>query len=116
MHQSQFYRDISKVEKRIRRVSIRQLKAYFYLVIISVALVCEVLLLPTWAFYIAALLTSLLLLPYPVLLLLNRWRECRRRIELYFLYEDRFYTTNQIRRYEVNEFTQNKSVHETDPI
>lgn len=116
MHQSQFYRDISKVEKRIRRVSIRELKAYFYLFLISVVLVCEVFLLPTWAFYLVALLTAFPLLPYPVLLLLNRWREFRRRIELYFLYEERIYTTNQIRRYETHEFTQDKSVNETDPI
>ncbi|MFP7307221.1 PrgI family protein [Enterococcus faecalis] len=116
MHMSQFYRDISKVEKKIRRVSIRQLKAYFYLFIISVVLVGEVFLLPTWAFYLAAIVTALLLVPYPVLLLLNRWREVRRRIELYFLYEERIYTTNQIRRVAANEFTQDKSVHETDSI
>lgn len=113
---SQFYRDISKVEKRIRRVSVRQLKAYLYLFLISVALVCEVLLLPTWTFYFSAFLTALLLLPYPVLLLLNRWQEFRRRIELYFLYEERIYLTNQIRRYEPNEFIQKKFVHETDSI
>ena len=116
MNMSQFYRDISKVEKRIRRVSVRQLKAYLYLFLISVALVGEVFLLPTWAFYLVAIVTALILLPYPVLLLLNRWRKVRRYIELYFLYEERIYTTNQIRRYEVNEFIQDKSIHETDPI
>lgn len=37
----------------------------------------------------------------------------RRKLELFFVYEDNFYTTGQIRRYEANEFIEKDNVSET---
>lgn len=113
---SEYYRDLSKVEKKIWGISLRQLKAYSLLVGVSIVLVIEVFLLPDWAFYIVALATAFILGIYPVLLLLNKWKERRRKIELYFLYQERIYTTGQIRRYEKHEFTQSKEIKETDRV
>ena len=113
---SQYYRDMSKVEKKIWGVSLRQVKAYALLVGISILLVIEVFFVPDWAFFPVAILTAFLLCPYPILLLLNLWKEKRRKIELYFLYKERVYMTGQIRRYEKHEFTQKQEIKETDRL
>lgn len=113
---SQFYRDMSKVEKKVWGISLRQLKAYALLVVVAVVLTAEAFLLPDWAFLLITLPTAFLLGAYPVYLLLNRWTVKRRKIELAFLIEERTYTTGQIRRYEKHEFTQSKEIKETDPI
>lgn len=116
MASSQFYRDVSKVEKKIWGISIRQLKAGFLLFLVAAVLMLEIFLLPTWIFNLVSIPTAFLLGIYPTYLLLNKWKDKKRDIELYFIYEDRFYTTGQIRRYEKNEFIQDKNVKETDPI
>ncbi|WP_033599167.1 hypothetical protein [Enterococcus faecalis] len=113
---SQFYRDISKIEKKLWKVSFRQLKGYTLLIGVGAVLVGEVLVLPDWAFFLVTFPTALLLGTYPVLLITNRWKAAKRRISLNFIYEDRFFTVGQIRRYEKNEFTQRKTVKETDKI
>jgi hypothetical protein len=113
---SQFYRDMSKIEKKIWGISIRQLKAYALLAGVSVVIGIETFLLPDWAFYLVTLPTAFILGAYPVYLLLNRWTVKRRKIELSFLIEERTYTTGQIRRYEKHEFTQSKEIKETDSI
>lgn len=113
---SQYYRDLSKVEKKIKGISIRQLKAYSLLVCAGVVLGLEIFFLPDWAFLLVSLPTAFILAIYPVLLLLNRWKERRRKIELYFIYQDRIYMTGQIRRYEKHEFTQKQEIKETDKL
>lgn len=113
---SEYYRDLSKVEKKIWGISLRQLKAYSLLIGVSIVIGIEVFLLPDWAFYIVALVTGFTLGIYPVLLLVNKWDEKRRKVELYFLYQDRIYMTGQIRRYEKHEFTQKKEIKETDRV
>lgn len=113
---SQFYRDMSKVEKKFWGISRRLVKAIFLYVLVSVILVVEVLFLPDWAFYIVALVTSFALGTYPTLLLLNKWREKKRQLELQFLREERTYQTYQIRRYSKDEFIAKKTVKETDRI
>lgn len=111
---SEYYRDLSKVEKKIWGISLRQLKAYTLLLGVAGILVVEVFFLPDWAFYLIGLATAFILGPYPVLLLINQWKEKRRKVELYFIYQERIYSTGQIRRYEKHEFTQSKEIKEND--
>lgn len=113
---SQYYRDMSKIEKKVWNISKRQLKAYTLLVGVSIILIIEVFLVPDWAFFLVSAPTVVLLAPYPVLLLLDQWKAKRRKMELYFLYQERTYMTGQIRRYGKHEFTQSKEVKETDRI
>lgn len=113
---SEFYRDLSKVEKKIFKISLRKAKAYAYLALALVPLTIEFIFLPDWIFYLVFFPTGALFATYPTLLLLDQWRERKRKIELYFSYEERIYQSGQIRRYEKNEFTQAKSVKEIDEI
>lgn len=113
---SQYYKDLSKVEKKIKGISFRQFKAYSLLVCTGVVLGVEVFFLPDWAFFLVSIPTAFILATYPVLLLLNRWKERRRKIELYFIYQERIYMTGQIRRYEKHEFTQKQEIKETDQL
>lgn len=114
--QSEFQRDISNIEKKMFGVSRRQLKAFVILGLVSAIVVVEALFLPTWAFYVMAFITGLVLGIYPVLLLTDQWKKRKRQITLYFTYEERIYTSGQIRRYEANEFIQTNTVKETDSI
>lgn len=113
---SEFHKDVSKVERRMWGITKRQLKAYFYLALVMVVMVAEIFLLPEWAFWIISIPTSLVLSIYPLMLLLNKWKEVRRKIELEFYYEDRVYQSGQIRRYDKSEFIQREGVKETDDI
>ncbi|HEY0221627.1 MAG TPA: PrgI family protein [Lactovum miscens] len=113
---SQFHRDLSKVENKILRISKRKLMAYTLLGLALIPLSLEVFFLPTWLFYVVVFPTGIVLGGYPFLLLTNKWKTTRRRIELYFMEEDSYYQTGQIRRYESFEFTQQASVKETDNI
>ncbi|WP_429951631.1 PrgI family mobile element protein [Enterococcus sp. AZ101] len=113
---SQFYKDVSKIERKVWGISIRQFKAYVIFIGIAIVLGIEIFFLPDWAFLIFCVPTALILGAYPVLLLLDAWREKKRKIELYFYYEDRPYRSGQIRRYEKHEFTQKETVKETDSI
>lgn len=113
---SEFYKDLSKVEKKVWSISRRQLKGYLLLVGVFVVLTLEVFFFPDWAFLLFSIPTAVIFGYYPVLLLLNKWKEKRRQIELNFLILEKTYTTGQIRRYEKHEFTQAKEVKETDKI
>lgn len=113
---SEFYRDLSKVEKKIFRVSLRKAKAYALLALAIIPLTIEFLFLPDWIFYFVFFPTGALFGTYPTLLLLDQWRERKRKLELYFSFEERIYQSGQIRRYDSNEFNQDKSVNETDEI
>lgn len=113
---SNFYRDISKIEKKVWGISFRLLKAILFFILIFIILLIEVFFFPDWAFMLFALPTALGLGYYPMLLILNRWPEKRRKIELNFIYEDRFYQSGQIRRYDSSEFIQAKNIKETDII
>jgi len=110
---SQFYKDLSKIERKIRGTSVRQLKAVSMLIGITALLVVESLFLPNWAFWVISLPTSFALGFYPFLLLQNKWSTTKRKIELYFKEEDSYYRTNQIRRYEASEFIAKEGVKET---
>lgn len=113
---SEFYKDLSKVEKKVWSISRRQLKAYSLLVGVSVVLIFEVFFFPDWAFLLFSIPTAVILGYYPVLLLLNKWKKKRRQIELNFLFLEKTYIAGQIRRYEKHEFVQEKEVKETDKI
>ena len=113
---SEFYRDLSKVEKKAWGMSYRQLRAYLLLAVVSLILILEALFLPDWAFFIVTFPTALVLGIYPVLLLINQWREKRRKLELYFLFEERLYSSGKIRRYDKHEFIQSNKIKETDSI
>jgi len=113
---SEFYRDLSKVEKKIFRLSLRKAKAYALFALAILPLTVEFIFLPNWIFYLVFFPTGFLLAVYPTLLLLDQWRERRRKLELYFSYEEKVYRSGQIRRYEKHEFIQDKSVRETDEI
>ncbi|MEI5992464.1 hypothetical protein A5881_004020 [Enterococcus termitis] len=113
---SQFYRDVSKVERKVWGISLRQLKAYFLLLGIALILGVEIFFLPDWAFLLFSLPTAFVLGCYPVFLLLDTWKEKKRKLELHFYYEERTYRTGQIRRYDKHEFTQKETVKETDEI
>lgn len=111
---SEFYRDLSKIEKKIFKVSKRQLRGYTFLALAGVVLMVEALVFPDWAFFVFSFPTALILGTYPILVLLNRWKEKKRRILLYFYYEERSYLTGQIRRYTADEFRTDEHVQETD--
>lgn len=113
---SQFYRDISKVERKIWGIGTRQLKAYAWYLVTAIVLILEIIYLPSWVYFIVCLLTAFLLGTYPTLLLLNQWKRQKRKIELYFIDEEHFFRTNQIRRYEKDEFIPKKEIKETDRI
>ncbi|MGL5895834.1 MAG: PrgI family protein [Lactococcus lactis] len=113
---SEFYRDLSKVEKKIFKISLRKAKAYALLALAVVPLTIEFIFLPDLIFYLVFFPTGALFGTYPTLLLLDQWRERKRKVELYFSYEERIYQSGQIRRYEKNEFNPGKSVKETDKI
>ena len=113
---SEFYRDLSKVEKKIFKISLRKAKAYALLSLAVVPLTIEFIFLPDFIFYLVFFPTGALFGTYPTLLLLDQWRERKRKIELYFSYEERIFQSGQIRRYEKNEFNPDKSVKETDEI
>ncbi|MCW2281204.1 PrgI family protein [Lactococcus lactis] len=113
---SEFYRDLSKIEKKIFKLSLRKAKAFALLALAILPLAVEYLFLPDWIFYLVFFPTGLLLGTYPTLLLLDQWREKKRKVELYFSYEERIYQSGQIRRYEAHEFNPKPSVKETDDI
>ncbi|SJZ45441.1 hypothetical protein SAMN02745116_00366 [Pilibacter termitis] len=109
---SEYYRDLSKVEKRIFKVTKRQFKGFLLLGVALIVGVAEVFLLPDWVYLLVSAPTVILLGTYPFLLILNKWKEFRRTIALYFIHEESFYQTYQIRRYEKHEFIAQKEVKE----
>jgi hypothetical protein len=111
--QSQFYRDLSKVEKKIWGVSWRQFKAISMLIGVGTIVTAETLLLPDWALYLVALPTAFILGSYPMYLYLGKWKDKKREIELKFIMEDSFYQLGKIRRYGKHEFIPNKNTKET---
>lgn len=113
---SQFYKDMSKVEKKIFKISVRQAKAYALYFLTTIVLIVEIMFLPEWAYLIVGLLTAFLLGTYPTLLMVNQWKRQKRKIELYFIDDERFFRTNQIRRYKKDEFIPKKGIKETDRI
>jgi hypothetical protein len=112
--QSEFFKDLSKVEKKYHGYSLQQLKVIFQFAGIVGITVGEAFLVPDWAFLYVTLPTAFLLGTVPTLKYLDKWKKVQRKIELFFIYEDNFYTTGQIRKYESHEFTQKTSVCETD--
>lgn len=114
--QSEFYRDTSQMEKKLFGISKRQFRALLLYLLMAVIVILEALLLPEWSLFPAAFVTGVLLGVYPTLLLMDKWKLFKRKISLYFLYEERLYVTGQIRRYEKDEFIQEKGIKETDDI
>lgn len=115
--QSEFYKDLSTVENRTFKVTKTQFKAIIYLTLTTIVIIVEAFFIPQGIlFYVVGGLTGTLLGAYPVLLLLGKWREYRRKIELFFLHEDRYLQSHQIRRYSKDEFIQAETVKETDAI
>lgn len=113
---SQFYKDVSKIERKVWGISLRQLKAYLMLVGIAILLLIEIFFLPDWAFMLISIPTSFVLALYPVFLLLDTWKQKKRKLELHFYYEERAFKTGQIRSYAKHEFTQKENIKETDAI
>lgn len=113
---SQFYKDVSKIERKVWGISVRQFKAFVMLGGIGVLSVVEIFFLPEWAFYIISIPSALLLGCYPIFLLLDTWKQKKRKLELHFYYEERAFKTGQIRSYAKHEFTQKETVKETDTI
>lgn len=113
---SKFYKDISKVERKVWGVSWRQLKAYLMFLGIAGLMIAEIFLLPDWAFILFSVPSAMILGSYPLFLLLDTWKQKKRKFELRFYYEERTFQTGQIRRYRAHEFTQKKNVNETDTI
>lgn len=111
--QSQFYRDLSKIEKKVWGISFRQFKAFSILFGVALIVIGETLLLPDWALYFVALPTAFVLGYYPVYLLLGKWKKKKRDFELRFKIENVYYHTGKIRRYEKDEFIPDKHSKET---
>uniref|UniRef100_UPI00359CA186 PrgI family mobile element protein n=1 Tax=Lactococcus garvieae TaxID=1363 RepID=UPI00359CA186 len=111
--QSQFYRDLSKIEKKIWNVTWRQFKAFSLLLGVAIIVVSETLLLPDWALYVVALPTAFVLGYYPVYLLLGKWKKKKREFELHFMIENTYYYAGKIRRYAKHEFIPDKNSKET---
>lgn len=114
--QSEFLKDLSNMEGTVFRVNKSKMRAIILLVVVCLVVVAEAFLVPEGAFYITAMLTTVLLAPYPVLLLIGVWQTTRRRLQLQFMHEERVTQSNQIRRYEKHEFIPTESVKESDPI
>lgn len=113
---SEFYKDLSKVEKKIWGITVREFKAYVCFVFIGILLLLEVFFLPDLLFMVCALVTSFALGWYPVLLMMNKWKEVKRAFYLRFYYEERTFQTGKIRRYQKDEFVQKETIKETDVI
>lgn len=60
---SEFYRDLSKVEKKIFKISLRKAKAYALLSLAVVPLTIEFIFLPDFIFYLVFSLQALYLEP-----------------------------------------------------
>lgn len=115
--QSEFYKDLSNTEKTTFRLPVRQFKAFLMLGLVVVIVTLECIFIKNeLILYIVAIVTSILLATYPVLLMLDKWRSIRRKIDLLFIYEEKTYQSYQIRRYDKSEFIQAKEVREIDPI
>ena len=72
--------------------------------------------LPDLLFMVCALVTSFALGWYPVLLMMNKWKEVKRAFYLRFYYEERTFQAGKIRRYQKDEFVQKETIKETDVI
>lgn len=115
--QSEFYKDLSNTEKTTFRLPVRQFKAFLLLGLVAVIVTLECIFIKNeMILYIVAIVTSILLATYPVLLMLDKWKSVRRKIDLLFIYEEKTYQSYQIRRYDKSEFIQEKGVRESDPI
>lgn len=114
--QSEFYKDLSTVEKTVFRVTKKKFKAGVLLGLTCVIIVVMAFIVPEWAIYPTTIGIGALLAPYPVLLLLGKWPEYRRKLLLHVIQEERVYQTNQIRRYDSHEFIQEKTISERDSI
>ena len=62
---------------------------------------------PDLLFMVCALVTSFALGWYPVLLMMNKWKEVK-SFYLRFYYEERTFQAGKIRRYQKDEFVQKK--------
>lgn len=113
MAQSEFYKDLSKIEKKYHGISLKKIKIGFQFFEITLIALVESFLVPDWAFYLVTLPTALFLGTIPALDYMDKWKRVRRKLELFFVYEDNFYTTGQIRRYEANEFIEKDNICET---
>lgn len=102
--ESEFYKDLSKIEKKYFKFTKRQFKAYLALSGATAVVFAESFFLPEWAFYLVTVPTALILSAYPVALLTDNWRVWKRKVQLKFQFEDNYYRSNQIRRYSKDEF------------
>ena len=73
---SEFYKDLSKVEKKSGELQSENLKRMFALFYRDISSVRSIFL-PDLLFMVCALVTSFALGWYPVLLMMNKWKEVK---------------------------------------
>ncbi|EME8127643.1 hypothetical protein MZM66_002479 [Enterococcus faecium] len=117
--QSKFYKDLSKFEA-VNRLGLtkRQKKMIFkmtpgFAVILGLALYLNM---EGFSFWILSIVTGSFLIVPPLIEGMGKKEEIKRKIDFFLKNQDRYYQTEQIRRYEVDEFIQKKEVSEIDEI
>lgn len=112
---SEFYKDMSKVEKKVWGITYRQLKAGLSLILSVVLISLSVFFIQDLALLIILVLICWLIFGlYPVLVMIGKADEIKRKLRTLFLYQNAYYYSGQIRRYAKNEFVQQKNISETD--
>lgn len=81
---SEFYKDLSKVEKKSGELQSENLKRMFALFYRDISSVRSIFL-PDLLFMVCALVTSFALGWYPVLLMMNKWKEVKRAFTYAFI-------------------------------
>lgn len=113
--QSQFHKDMSKYEPPFMgSFTKRQIKMGLKMLPGIACIIAEAIFIKGISFWILSILTAVLFLSYPVLVGLGKWTEIQRNIEFSMKYQERFYQSGQIRRYEKHEFIPKQEVKETD--
>lgn len=113
--QSQFHKDMSKYEPPfIGSFTKRQLKMGIGMIPGIALIIAEAIFIQGISFWILSIITAILFLSYPVLVGLGKWTEIQKGIEFSVKYQERFYQSGQIRRYEKHEFIPKQEIKETD--
>ena len=111
---SEFNKDLSKFEPTYRwGINKKQLKMIVQIIPGIVLIGLEVFFVGGIWFWIASILTALILITPPVLVAFGKWESFKKDLDFFLKYQDRYLVNEKIRRYDSSEFIKKNKQEKT---